>query len=167
MRRLLPVSTKPTLKRPHSALGRAVLALAAAIASQGSAHAEEQALGRLFFTPERRVALDRQRHLKVEESHVMDGATLSLDGVVRRSSGKSTVWINGVPYDSHTPSTEVRSRIDRHDPSRVTVSAGDEPPASLKVGESINRATGEKQDGLDDGYVSTRPAAAGISPSRR
>lgn len=167
MRRLLAVLPRPKQKRRHSALGRAVLALAVAIASQGAAHAEEQVLGRLFFSPERRAALDRQRHLKVEESHVVDGATLSLDGVVRRSSGKSTVWINGVPYDNHTTSTEVRSRIDRHDPSRLTVKAGDDAPASLKVGESINRATGEKQDGLDGGYVSTRPAAAGIGPSRR
>jgi hypothetical protein len=153
--------------RRHTALWRAVLAWAAAIALQGSAHAEDQVLGRLFFTPERRAALDRQRHLHVEEARIVEGANLTLDGVVRRSSGRSTVWINGVPHDDHASSAEVQSRIDRHDTSRVTLKAGGEAPASLKVGESINRATGEKQDGLDGGYVRTRPATAGIGPSRR
>jgi hypothetical protein len=167
MRRLLPAPPIPNPARHHTALWRAVLALAAAIASQGGAHAEEHALGRLFFTPERRAALDRQRHLNVEEARVVEGAKLTLNGVVRRSGGKSTVWINGVPYDDHAPSAEMQSRIDRHDPSRVTLKAGDEAPSSLKVGESINRATGEKQDGLDGGYVRVRPMTFGGGRSQR
>lgn len=161
MRRLLPAPPRPKPTRRHAAPWVVGLAFAAAIASTSGAHAEVQALGRLFFTPERRAVFDRQRHLNVEQARVVEGGKLTLDGVVQRSSGKTTVWINGVPHDDHASSAEVQSRIDRHDPSRVTLKAGDEVPSSLKVGESINRATGERQDGLDGGYVGARPETAG------
>ncbi len=55
--------------------------------------AEAQELGRLFFTPERRAAMERQRTQNVEEARTLQGTTMSLDGVVYRSSGKATVWI--------------------------------------------------------------------------
>lgn len=166
MRHPRPAPPKPKPTHRHTALRLAVLALAAAITPQGSTHAEEQVLGRLFFSPERRATLDRQRHLHTEEARIVEGANLTLNGVVRRSSGKSTVWVNGMPYADHASNAQVQSRIDHHDPSRVTLKAGDEAPASLKVGESINRATGEKQDGLDGGRVEVRPSLPRRNGSR-
>jgi hypothetical protein len=44
--------------------------------------------------PERRLALERQRTHNVQQAQALQGTTMSLDGVVYRSSGKSTVWIN-------------------------------------------------------------------------
>jgi len=41
-------------------------------------------LGRLFFTPERRATLDRQRQFNIQEVRTLEGATVSLDGIVRR-----------------------------------------------------------------------------------
>jgi hypothetical protein len=134
------------------------LALAAVLQAltPGLALAEDEALGRLFFSPERREALDRQRSLNVQQARVMEGATLTVNGIIRRSSGKSTVWINGVPHDDNQPVSDVRPVIDRRDPSRVTLNAANEPPASLRVGETINRTTREKGDGLEGGRVVVR-----------
>jgi hypothetical protein len=122
------------------------------------ARAQEDPLGRLFFSPDRREALDRQRSLNVQQARVIEGSTLTVNGVIRRSSGKSTVWINGVPHDDNQVASDVRPVIDRRDPSRVTLNAANEAPASLRVGETINRTTRERGDGLEGGTVVVRRA---------
>ena len=62
-----------------------------------------QPLGRLFFTPAERAALDASRGQKqVPRKLVSDKALeapptpqiITFDGLVRRSDGKSTVWLN-------------------------------------------------------------------------
>ncbi len=57
--------------------------------------------GRLFFTAEERSALDAAR---LKETRTQEGstasATLTLDGLVQRRGGKSTVWINGVAHSA-------------------------------------------------------------------
>lgn len=53
--------------------------------------ADAPELGRLFFTPEKRAALERQREFNIQEAQTLQGNTMSLDGVVYRSGGKSTV----------------------------------------------------------------------------
>lgn len=53
----------------------------------------EETLGRLFFSPERRQQLDRQRELNVlDQQQVLVDPTLTIDGVVTRSSGRRTAW---------------------------------------------------------------------------
>ena len=44
--------------------------------------ADAPELGRLFFTPERRATLERQRTFNVQEAQTLQGTTMSLDGVV-------------------------------------------------------------------------------------
>lgn len=56
-------------------------------------------LGRLFMTPESRATLERQRQLDTPTTHVSGGGRL--DGVVTRSAGKTTVWINGQPQTAN------------------------------------------------------------------
>lgn len=95
-----------------------------------SSHAET--LGRLFFTPAQRAAWDQQRQLQPElESR--EGALLSVDGQVRRSSGRHTTWING------RASTEAVPLPDgvRH----------------LRVGEAIRLESGERTDILKGGRL--------------
>jgi hypothetical protein len=63
-----------------------------------AAVAEEEALGRLFFTPERRQQLDRQREMNLlDQQQLPADPTLTIDGVVTRSSGRRTAWVNGHP----------------------------------------------------------------------
>jgi hypothetical protein len=98
-----------------------------------------ETLGRLFFTPERRAALERQRQYSVQEAEALQGESVSLDGVVKRSSGRSTIWVNGRA---------------QHDVGNGTgIANGEQPALSLRVGESANRTTGEKKDGLGGGTI--------------
>jgi hypothetical protein len=131
---------------------------AAVLLACGGALAQESSIGRLFFTPDRRAALDGQRQFDVQQARVLEGDKLSVDGVVKRSSGKSTVWINGVAHHDRTVASEVQPRISDHNPGSIVLQAGDGPPASLRVGQSINRTTREQTDGLNGGTVSVRPA---------
>jgi len=89
--------------------------------------AEPAPLGRLFMTPEARMTLERQRQLKIQETQTPDGGPLRLDGVVVRSSGKATVWINGQPQAANAASLPRETigglaageiRIHRHAPSQ-------------------------------------------------
>ena len=132
------------------------LLLSVLAAWSGAAWAEAEPFGRLFFTPERRAALDYQRQFNVHQARVMEGTTLTVNGVIRRSSGKSTVWVNGIPHDDNLLTSDVRPRIDPDDPSKVVLTTSQEPPVSLRVGESVNRATREKQDGLEGGQVAAK-----------
>ena len=118
-------------------------------------------LGKLFLTPERRAALERQRQLNIQETQqVIEGATLTVSGVVHRSGGKATTWVNGAPQDDQSAATGVRVEIDRANPARTTVVAGEESPASLKVGEAINRATRETTSGVGEGRISVKREAS-------
>ncbi|MDO8314358.1 MAG: hypothetical protein Q7T00_03815 [Rugosibacter sp.] len=123
------------------------------------AHAESTTsapFGRLFFTPEKRLTLERQRLSNIQETQTLEGATMSLDGVVQRSSGKSTVWINGRAQDEHDAvRTGVTVHLTPKNPGRAQLSPGEESPTQLKVGEAINRATGERNDRLGGGVVKT------------
>ena len=131
-----------------SVLGLAVLAPAFA--------AEPAELGRLFFTPEKRATLERQRTLNVQEAQSLQGSTMSLDGVVYRSSGKATVWINQqAQNENESARTGVSAVISAKTPGRALLAPGEETPAQLKVGESVNRATGERNTRLGGGVVLT------------
>jgi len=113
-------------------------------------------LGRLFFTPEKRLALEHQRLSNIQETQTLEGAIMSLDGIVQRSSGKSTVWINGHAQDEHEAArTGVTVRLTPKNPGQAQLSPGEESPTQLKVGEAINRATGERNDHLGGGIVKT------------
>jgi hypothetical protein len=118
--------------------------------------AQTESLGRLFFTPEKRLLLERQRASNIQAAQSLEGETMSLDGVVQRSSGKSTVWINGrAQEENEAARTGVNVRLTPKDPGRAQLSPGEELPTQLKVGEAINRATGERNDRLGGGVVKT------------
>lgn len=105
--------------------------------------ASAQDLGRLFFTPEQRDALDARRRARVPDkpapAPIFVSPTTRLDGFVRRSDGRSTVWVNGDTAD------DARPRAD----GRVPVTAGDSRArVPLKPGEVLDRSSGEVTDVL-------------------
>jgi len=57
-------------------------------------------LGRLFLTPQQREDLDRRRQANIQEAAVVVQSLVTVNGQVSRSSGKTTVWVNGVPETS-------------------------------------------------------------------
>lgn len=131
-----------------------VLLSLAVIAPTDAADAQE--LGRLFFTPERRATLERQRAFNVQEAQTLQGSSMSLDGVVYRSGGKSTVWINQkAQTENESSRTGVSAVVSPKTPGSALLAPGEEAPAQLKVGETINRATGERNTRLGGGVVVT------------
>ena len=132
-----------------------VLALVIAVSGTLPAGAAESAnLGRLFFTPERRLSLERQRTHHVQQAQALQGTTMSLDGVVYRSSGKATVWINRqAQNEGESARTGVSAVVSPRTPGSALLAPGEEKPAQLKVGEAMNRATGERNTRLGGGIV--------------
>lgn len=122
-------------------------------AAPGLTATDEPPLGRLFLTPDLRAKLDGQRRFNVKEVRSIEGGSMRLDGVVVRSSGKSTVWINNLPQEETAVDTGVTARTSRQRPDRATLVTGEEAPADLKVGVTINRATRETVGGLDAGEI--------------
>ena len=129
------------------------LALLLALLPAGGAAAQE--LGRLFFTPEQRAALDARRAARLPDkpAAVAESPTTRVDGYVKRSSGKSTVWVDG---EAMPDGLQIEGlRVQRgNDPTRVTVTVGEDGRrVVLRIGETLDRATGEVKGVLGDGEL--------------
>lgn len=110
------------------------LLLALSLAAAPAA-AQTEPLGRLFYTPEQRSALDRLR--LQGRSASPDNTPLTLNGRVTRSGGRNTAWINGVPLDEQ----EARSL----------------GPLPARPGETTFGPTpGEKTDLLNGGTITVK-----------
>lgn len=137
---------------------RACLALCAAVlAATAAAGDGRPRLGRLFLAPEERAQLERRRQLDVRETRPPEGDTLRLDGVVLRSSGKTTVWINGRAHAGNA--ADITVAASRRQPDRATLTPGGEPSAELQVGQTIDRATRQTADVLAAGAIRVQRAA--------
>ena len=118
----------------------------------------EESLGRLFFTPERRQTLDQQRQFNIQEKQeIPEDPTLTINGVVTRSSGKRTVWVNGVAVSENNPGDSLRVVPMRTNPGQVVIQASESPPATGKVGNTVHLDTGETTDLLRGGRLLVRP----------
>ena len=123
--------------------------------------------GRLFTTPEWRTAVDRQRQAAARQSLPADGIAgdqLRLDGVVVRSSGRSTVWINRqAQHDRQYTGGFVAQPSPQH-PEKVAIGnvpvpgggPGDGHPVDLKVGTTLDLGTGTARGGLANGEIRVR-----------
>ena len=131
-------------KRRGAARALFALALAAGAVLESPRAAAADELGRLFFTPQQRQELDRRRASNVQEKEEVVGeSSVTVNGHVVRSSGKTTTWVNGVPqYDTHSG----------RDPARVHLQDG-----TVKIGQTLDRARGEVKDGLEGGTVRINP----------
>jgi hypothetical protein len=73
----------------------------------GAAVVNAQSIGRLFFTPKERATLDRaklgQPAETVDVGPVAPTRPAEINGFVKRSSGKDTIWIDGQPRYSTEP----------------------------------------------------------------
>jgi hypothetical protein len=138
---------------------KAALLAVACLLAVPTAGAQE--LGRLFFTPEQRAALDARRRARVPDkpaAQTVVSPTTRLDGYVQRSDGPSTVWVNGEGLLETSPEAP-RIGATRRNDGRVSVPIGESGSrVGLKPGEVLDRGTGEVRDGLGGGEIRVRPA---------
>jgi hypothetical protein len=130
--------------------------LAAGLAFSGLP-CKAQELGRLFFTPEQRSALDARRKARVPDKPaavVVASPTTRVDGYVKRSGGRSTVWVNG----ESLPEGPAEARLG--DGERVSIPLGEAGRrATLRPGEVLDRGTGEVRDVIGEGEIRVRRGA--------
>ena len=135
---------------------RLLLLVAASIALAPAARAQE--LGRLFFTPDQRAALDARRKARSPDkaAATVVSPTTRLDGYVQRSGGPSTVWVNGEGQLETSPDAP-RIGATRRDDGRVSVPVGESGArVGMKPGETLDRGTGEVRDLIGDGEIKIR-----------
>jgi hypothetical protein len=127
----------------------AILALLAALSGPVAA----QELGRLFFTPEQRAALDARRAARLPDkpTAARESPTTRVDGFVARSSGRSTVWVDGEALADGAQPEGLRVQRGR-DAGKVTVIFGEQGRrVEMRVGETLDRSTGDVKGLLGDG----------------
>lgn len=118
-----------------------------------------QELGRLFFTPEQRANLDLRRKARMPDKPSGQGVAAPVtrvDGYVKRSTGPSTIWING---ESLGESAAEAPHIDtaRPDSGAVSVTVGEGGNrVRLKPGETLDRGNGEVRDVIGEGEIQVR-----------
>jgi hypothetical protein len=121
---------------------------------RAEAHEESHKIGRLFFSPDERAMLDRMRQ-KSGGSTVTATEQVTLNGIVRRSSGKTTAWINQVPQnENETPQGIAVQQGKTSKPSALLLLPSGKQ-VQLKAGQTFDTTKGKIREGYED---STAPA---------
>ena len=152
-------------------------ALAAALTSV-PAPAQER-LGRLFFTPAQRASLDVARSQrartalateKTEQEATPVPQTITYSGVLRRSDGKTTVWINNQPvHDRESAGAATIVGRVRSDGSVTLQVPQSGRSVILKPGQSVELLSGAVEEGysrrLEGSRAEPKPAATPAAKS--
>lgn len=126
--------------------------------------AQAPAIGRLFFTPAQRSALDAERQQAMANAlkpkpvvaeaapdskpkappkpKVVAPQTVTLNGVVRRSDGQTTVWLNSKAVQNTSAAGGLAPGSVEDDSVRIKLGAAS-TPVQVKVGQSLS--TGERE----------------------
>lgn len=113
-------------------------------------------LGRLFHTPEQRALLELARKTGPVKAIAEPDAPgteqgLSVSGIVTRSDGKRSTWVNGrMEYDAPVSGKRDGNQV------WVKIPGGE---VKLKVGQSLDPATGQ----VAEGYRRAPPPAPAVS----
>lgn len=140
-------------------------ALAAAVAPL-PAPAQEQ-LGRLFFTPAQRASLDIARSQRARAAVATEKAeqdatpvpqTITYNGVLRRSDGKTTVWINNQPvHDRESAGAAAIVGRVRPDGSVMLQVPQSGRSVNLKPGQSVELLSGNVEEGYSRRLEAPKP----------
>lgn len=138
------------------------IALLAGVLTCAGALAAEP-LGRLFFTPAQRSALDAGKRIGETTSRTpkpRGPQEVRLDGVVTRSDGESTVWVNGRPSDlSPLPHVGVAVGTDPAS-ARIRV-PGISGARRISVGQSLDTRSGV----VREAYAPNAPVEGARAPT--
>jgi|GEM_PF-1156612 len=116
---------------------------------------------RVFYTPEQRAELDKLRARRAVASQVRNEPIpeiVTFNGIVRRSDGKATVWVNGEPLSQ----TDLRNKqtitgqIDRNGHILLQTPQAGTRQVRLKVGQSAELLSGQ----IDESYAGQETKSA-------
>ena len=141
--------------------GPRILLVLAAMLPWWATHSAEP-LGRLFFTPSQRAALDAGKQVSkprtVRAVAPRGPRAVTLNGVVTRSDGGTAVWINGHEADSKGVSG-VRASASATDPTSAQLRVGGaQKSVRLRVGQQLNPVSGK----VLEPYQSATSSAAAV-----
>lgn len=128
-----------------------VTLIASALTCVGALAAEP--LGRLFFTPAQRSALDAGSRIgepRVARPPAPQGPReLKLNGVVTRSDGESAIWVNGSLLSSE-PQSWLNATVSSSDPIAAQMKPrGLRKSVRLRVGQHVDAMTGKITEAYD------------------
>jgi hypothetical protein len=136
-------------------------------ASMPAAAQAQERLGRLFFTPAQRASLDVARSQraraalsteKTEQEATPVPQTITYSGHIRRSDGKTTVWINNqAVHDRESAGAAAIVGRVRPDGSVTLQVPQSGRSVSLKPGQSVELLTGAVEEGYSRGAEATKP----------
>jgi hypothetical protein len=152
-----------------------VVYFALAASAPAAAQAQER-LGRLFFTPAQRASLDVARSQraraalsteKPEQEATPVPQTITYSGVLRRSDGKTTVWINNqAVHDRESAGAAAIVGRVRPDGSVTLQVPQSGRSVSLKPGQSVELLTGAVEEGYSRRVEAPKPAAKPAANAR-
>lgn len=135
-----------------------------------------ESLGRLFFTPAQRSALDGGKRIgepRVKRAPAPRGPReLKLDGVVTRSDGESTIWVNGRALDkrpaSGRPASGISATTSSSDPAAARVKLGSARNAvQMRVGQRLERSTGKIAEPYESVAVPAEAGTTSVAQERK
>ena len=143
-----------------------ILSVVAATLPWCATHSAEP-LGRLFFTPAQRNMLDAGKQVAVPRKAAPSGPRAAmLNGVVTRSDGESTIWVNGDAV-SRMGSQAVNASASAADPAAARVELqGTKGRVKLKVGQRFDRSTGKVEESYESAPVDAKQSAPDTTPQK-
>ncbi len=110
------------------------------------ANATEEPIGRLFYTPQQRAQMDILRLRNGGQLSAYEvSQRITVNGLVQRSSGKDTAWVNRTARDAHNAITAGAIGNRGRAAPAVTI--------ELPSGKNVNLKAGQSYD-LNSGRVS-------------
>jgi len=119
-------------------------------------------LGRLFFTPDQRAQLDTLRTRKVVAAQTKEEPApeiVTYNGIVRRSDGKTTVWVNNQSLSEADlrDKPAIAGRVSRD--GRIVLQAaqpGTTAKTQLKVGQTAELLSGQVAESYNAAAAAAR-----------
>ena len=131
-------------------------------------------IGRLFYTPEQRVTLDTARSKRTRTTLETEAAeappppapapeVVTYGGIVQRSDGKSTIWLNNRPLSGKQPADAPSVRRVRPDGTVTLHAPQSGRNVDLRVGQRAELLSGT----VEEGYARRPRAKSEPDPAAR
>lgn len=129
------------------------------VSLRAEAPTESHEIGRLFFSPDERAMLDRVRN-KRGGNTASPTEQITLNGIVRRSSGKTTTWINQVPQHENEAPQGVSIQPGQASKPTTVLLLPSGKQVQLKAGQTFDTTKGKVREGYQDATALPSPEAA-------